>query len=129
VIGEDGHPVDKAVIEIWQTDPYGRYKDQRDKSPGPRDPDFQYWGKAVTGPDGAYSFTTLVPGAYQPRPAHIHFKIWSDGKVRLTSQIYFTKTGINKEAGTARPAAQGEQTVDLLRKKAGEYEAFFQIIL
>lgn len=130
VVDEEGRPFTGAVVEIWQTDPGGRYKDQRDRSPGLRDPDFQYWGKAVTGADGGFSFITLVPGAYHPRPAHIHCKVWVDGKARLTSQIYFRSTDIPEMAGGAQPtAAQELQTVDLRRTKAGEYEAFFQIVL
>jgi protocatechuate 3,4-dioxygenase beta subunit len=130
VVDEKGRPFTSAVVEIWQTDPGGRYNDQRDRSPGPRDPDFQYWGKAVTGADGGFSFITLVPGAYHPRPAHIHCKVWVDGQARLTSQIYFRSTDLPEKAGGAQPsAAQELQTVDLRPTKAGEYEAFFQIVL
>ena len=124
VVNEDGQPLDQAVVEIWQTDPSGRYNDARDRSPGKRNPDFQYWGKAATREDGTYSFTTLVPGAYNPRPAHIHFKVWIDGRVRLTSQIYFK----NKEE-LNQPATPEPQTVELRKNNAGEYEAFFQIVL
>jgi len=129
VVDEDGLPFNKATVEIWQTDQHGRYKDQRDKSPGPRDPDFQYWGRAITRPDGGFSFTTLVPGAYQPRPAHIHFKVWIDGRVRLTSQIYFRGTNKQKAAEEAQPETPDLQTVDLRSTKTGDYEAFFQIVL
>jgi protocatechuate 3,4-dioxygenase beta subunit len=130
VVDENGQKYDKAVVEIWQTDPHGRYKDQRDRSIGQRDPNFQYWGKAVTAGDGNFSFTTLIPGTYKPRPAHIHFKVWIDGKVRLTSQIYFKETSILEENETAQPVAIQElQIVDLRRKKSGDYEAFFQIVL
>lgn len=128
VIDEGGRPFDNAVVEIWQTDLNGKYNDQRDRSPGPRDPNFQYWGKAVTIKDGGYSFTTLVPGAYEPRPAHIHFKVWIDGKVRLTSQIYFRETNIRVEDKFTQHASN-LQTVELQKTKAGEYEAFFQIVL
>ncbi|MCL7489324.1 MAG: hypothetical protein M8357_14250 [Desulfobulbaceae bacterium] len=124
VVNEDGQPFSQAVVEIWQTDPNGRYNDARDRSPGSRDPDFQYWGKALTREDGTYSFTTLVPGAYNPRPAHIHFKVWIDGEVRLTSQIYFKKKEVLNQ-----PATPELQTVELQKNNAGEYEAFFQIVL
>ncbi len=129
VVNEDGRPVPDSVVEIWQTDSHGRYKDKRDRSPGQRDPDFQYWGKADTAGDGSFSFTTLVPGAYEPRPAHIHFKVWVDGKVRLTSQIYFIRTNMLMEENVRQPATSRLQTVDLQRRKIGEYEAYFQIVL
>lgn len=124
----EGDPVAGAVVEIWQTDPHGRYNDARDRSPGRRDPNFQYWGKAVTGGDGSYSFVTLVPGGYHPRPPHIHFKVWVDGKERLTSQMYFSnhpetaKTGIRFRTGEPL-------TVELQTVQPNEFKAVFDIIL
>lgn len=129
VVDENGQPFSMAVVEIWQTDPHGRYKDQRDRSEGKRDPDFQYWGKATTSADGAFSFTTLVPGDYNPRPAHIHFKVWIDGKLYLTSQMYFRNLLLGMEEGVKQSDTNKLQTVDLHKKDDGNYTAFFQIVL
>ncbi|MDY0349687.1 MAG: hypothetical protein RBR09_00385 [Desulfobulbaceae bacterium] len=123
----DGEPVAGAVVEIWQTDPHGRYNDERDGSPGPRDPNFQYQGKATTGEDGSYSFLTLVPGGYLPRPPHIHFKVFVGNTVRLTSQIYFRN---HPQAGeTARFRTDELLTVDLQSVQPGEFKAVFDIVL
>lgn len=124
----DGTPRSGAVVEIWQTDPNGRYNDARDRSPGPRDQNFQYWGMATTGEDGSYSFLTLVPGGYHPRPPHIHFKVWIDGSARLTSQIYFAN---HPEAGKMHYRVRTSEllTVDLQSVQPGEYRAAFDIIL
>jgi len=124
----EGTPVAGAVVEIWQTDPHGRYNDARDRSPGPRDQNFQYWGKATTGGDGSYSFITLVPGGYHPRPPHIHFKVWIDGAARLTSQIYFLN---HPGAGKMNSRFQTSKllTVELQAVQPGEFKAFFDIIL
>jgi protocatechuate 3,4-dioxygenase, beta subunit len=124
----DGAPLSGAVVEIWQTDLHGRYKDERDRSPGPRDRNFQYWGKTTTGEDGSYSFITLVPGGYHPRPPHIHFKVWIDGSARLTSQIYFAN---HPEAGkmNIRFRTSKPLTVELQSVQPGEYKAVFDIIL
>lgn len=127
VVDQQGRPVDNAVVEIWQTDPQGHYKDERDTSPGRRDPDFQYWGKAVAGEDGSYSFTTLVPGAYPPRPAHIHFKVWVDGRVRLTSQMYICKP--EQTAEECLPDINRLQRLELEKKAPGEYTGSFRIVL
>lgn len=129
VVDEDGRPITNAFVEIWQTDPNGRYNDERDRTPGPRDPDFQYWGLAATAKDGSFSFLTLIPGEYEPRPAHIHFKVWVDRELKLTSQIYFRTPADRTQ--DAVPGATGRelQTVGLHRMKEGEYEAFIQIVL
>ncbi|MCI5043170.1 MAG: twin-arginine translocation signal domain-containing protein [Aquisalinus sp.] len=91
-----GQPVQGTTIDLWQTDPEGRYLHPDDTSPGARHTDFAYWGKAVSGQDGAYAFRTYVPGAYAPRPAHIHYKVFRDGRHVLTSQIYFRELGGTK---------------------------------
>lgn len=128
VVGTQGNPVKNAGIEIWQTDPNGLYKDERDLSPGDRDPNFQYWGKEITGTDGTFSFITLIPGEYEPRPAHIHFKVWLDDRVILTSQIYFANHPDEKRKGS-KYSTNPLQTVELQETESGEYKAFFRIVL
>lgn len=128
VVDRQGNPVKNAVVEIWQTDPQGLYKDKRDRSPGKRNPDFQYWGKAQTAGDGSYSFTTLVPGEYPPRPAHIHFKVWVDGEQRLTSQMYICRPGSSGKKDCL-PGISDLQELDLEKTSGGEYRGRFRIVL
>lgn len=128
VVNTDGLPINKATVEIWQTDPNGLYKDYRDRSPGRRDQNFQYWGTAKTNADGTFSFITLVPGKYEPRPAHIHFKVWIDDRAVLTSQIYFRDHPA--EAGKGVSSATNDlQTVDLQKAPSGGFAAFIRIVL
>lgn len=123
-----GKPRAGLIIEIWQTDPQGRYKHPGDSTTGERDPNFQYWGAAITDADGNFFFRTLVPGAYNPRPAHIHFKVLQDGKTILTSQIYFIDTD-EQEKIPSLTSQSKLQTVNLEKIKPGEFEAFFRIVL
>ena len=128
VVNTGGEPRKGLTIEIWQTDPHGRYKHPGDSTPGERDPNFQYWGATTTGTDGTFFFKTIVPGAYNPRPAHIHYKVLQEGKVILTSQIYFRE--LNDQTSLPSMTSQIElQTVDLTSTKNGEFEAFFRIVL
>jgi protocatechuate 3,4-dioxygenase beta subunit len=116
------------IIEIWQTDPQGRYKHPGDSTPGERDPNFQYWGAATTGADGTFFFKTVLPAAYNPRPAHIHYKVLQDGKVILTSQIYFREP--NERSRIPSMTSQTElQTIDLKPTENGAFEAFFRIVI
>lgn len=97
-------------IEIWQTDPLGRYKHPRDPNDGEPWSDFLYWGEAVTDDDGRFGFRTYVPGAYGRRPAHIHYKVWQHERRLLTSQVYFHETGGTR--GESRDPSRGDlQTV------------------
>jgi len=129
VVDQDGHPFAKAVVEIWQADPNGRYNDKRDRSHGRRDPDFQYWGMTVTREDGSYSFTTLIPGDYKPRQPHIHFRVWLNKELLLTSQIFFRNLNGLFEGILTQPTENALQTVDLHKNKEGAFDAFFQIVM
>lgn len=85
----NGRPIPGAVIEIWQTDASGVYLHPNDPGTGQRDPNFQFYGEAVTDENGRYRFRTILPGQYEPRPPHIHFKVRRDGEELITSQFYF----------------------------------------
>ncbi len=89
VYDANGLPVEGITIEIWQTDDSGVYLHPGDPSTGLRDPNFQFYGEAVTAADGSYRFRTILPGLYEPRPRHIHVKVKLDGRELLTTQFYF----------------------------------------
>jgi protocatechuate 3,4-dioxygenase beta subunit len=127
-VSTGGKPRAGVIIEIWQTDPQGRYNHPGDSTPGERDPHFQYWGAAITDTDGTFFFRTLIPGAYNPRPAHIHYKVLQDGKTILTSQIYFISTD-EREKIPSMTSQIKLQTIDLKPTATGEFEAFFRIVL
>jgi protocatechuate 3,4-dioxygenase beta subunit len=128
IVNTSGVAQQNLIIEIWQTDPLGRYKHPGDSTPGERDPNFQYWGAAFTDADGKYFFKTVVPGAYEPRPAHIHYKVLKDGKTLLTSQIYFMKPNERDKLPSLTSRIELQAT-DLIPTESGEFEAFFRIVL
>ncbi|MCC2678083.1 MAG: hypothetical protein K0R29_659 [Pseudobdellovibrio sp.] len=89
------NPVQGALVEIWQACHSGRYNHPSDPNTAELDPNFQYWGKAVTDKNGNYRFRTILPGAYPAddtwvRPPHIHYKISKKGYLELITQMYFT---------------------------------------
>lgn len=89
VYDRNGQPLEGVLIEIWQTDANGIYLHPGDANTARRDPNFQFYGEALTAADGSYSFLTIIPGEYEPRPRHIHVKIKRDGSELLTTQFYF----------------------------------------
>ncbi len=86
----DGAPVVGGVVEIWQTDANGIYLHPGDPGVAERDAFFQGSGAATAATDGSWSFRTIDPGYYEPRPRHIHVKVHVDGQEVLTTQIYFS---------------------------------------
>jgi protocatechuate 3,4-dioxygenase beta subunit len=102
ITSADGTPISGAVLDIWQTGPDGGY-DLWDE----RQPDYNFRGRFGVDEDGGYEFQTMVPkpytvptkgpvgrlleaiGQHPWRPAHIHFKVESEGHETLITQVFF----------------------------------------
>ena len=97
VLDENGKPVPKAMVEIWQCNAAGRYHHPGDQHDAPLDPNFTGGGRVRTDAEGKYEFITIKPGAYPWknhhnawRPAHIHFSLFGPAfATRLITQMYF----------------------------------------
>jgi len=101
VLDEACKPVKGALVEIWQACETGKYNHPGDPNTAVLDPNFQYWGRAVTNEKGEYSFKTIKPGAYRAnatwvRPPHIHLKVHLRGFEELTTQVYFAGESLNQ---------------------------------
>lgn len=91
VLDVNAVPVPNAEVVIWQTDENGVYDHPRDPTTESRDMSFQFYGSDTSDAEGNYEFRTILPGEYEPRPRHIHFKVNLDGETVLTSQFYFSE--------------------------------------
>lgn len=97
VLDENGRPVPKTLVEIWQANASGRYRHKKDSYLGAIDPNFGGCGRTLTDETGYYVFRTIKPGPYpwlnyvnSWRPAHIHVSVFGTSfSQRLITQIYF----------------------------------------
>ena len=97
VLDENGRPVPRTLVEIWQANAGGRYRHKKDTYLAPIDPNFGGCGRTLTDDDGYYMFRTVKPGAYpwrnwvnNWRPAHIHVSVFGTAFAqRLITQMYF----------------------------------------
>ncbi len=97
VLDENGRPVPRTLVEIWQANAGGRYRHKKDTYLAPIDPNFGGCGRTLTDEAGYYAFRTVKPGAYpwhnqvnNWRPAHIHLSVFGSGFIqRLITQCYF----------------------------------------
>jgi protocatechuate 3,4-dioxygenase beta subunit len=83
-----GRALPGLLVEIWQTNANGRYHHPHDDSAAPLDPNFRGYGRATTGIDGAYRFTTIMPVAYPGRTPHVHFRLSRGERELLVTQMY-----------------------------------------
>lgn len=97
VLDENGRPVPRTLVEIWQANAGGRYRHKKDTYLAALDPNFGGCGRTLTDDSGTYVFRTIKPGAYpwrnwvnSWRPAHIHISVFGSGFAqRLITQMYF----------------------------------------
>ena len=97
VLDENGSPVSRTLLEVWQANAAGRYLHKWDQHDAPLDPNFSGEGQVLTDDQGRYQFITIRPGSYPWgnhynawRPAHIHFSLFGPSvATRLVTQMYF----------------------------------------
>jgi protocatechuate 3,4-dioxygenase alpha subunit len=78
VLDGAGDPVPDALVEIWQADPDGRYRD-----------DFG-WGRCGTDGAGRFAFTTVKPGRAGPQAPHLVVQVFARGLLKpVLTRIYF----------------------------------------
>lgn len=106
-------PVENAVVEIWHCDADGSYGGY------PEDISHDLWefakaidfgkkphieptntnrylrGSQKTDSDGFVNFTTIVPGWYDPRVPHIHFKVHINNKEEFIGEFWFEEEFTN----------------------------------
>jgi protocatechuate 3,4-dioxygenase beta subunit len=95
LIGTDYAPLKNAHVDVWHCDASGAYSDESSRM-NRQDTSKQTWlrGYQVTDANGQVNFTTIVPGWYNGRTPHIHFKVRNfspAGKstAEFTSQLFF----------------------------------------
>ncbi|NRA91863.1 MAG: hypothetical protein HRU26_04110 [Psychroserpens sp.] len=117
-------PIENAVVEIWHCDAEGNYSGYPDgighnvwefakltkfgsKQRVEKSNEAQFLrGYQKSDSNGNVGFTTIVPGWYDPRVPHIHFKIIVENKEHFTSQLYFDQLFCDNLYTTIEPYKQ-----------------------
>jgi len=132
VLDVDGRPRPDATMEIWQANAAGRYRHPDDDNPAPLDPEFDGYAVVRTDAQGAWSMTTIKPGAYRFGPdswraPHVHFDIRA-GRSRLVTQLYFPDDARNADdvllADCPDPAALIARPLARTERAAGTTQTF-----
>ena len=135
VLDGRGDPIRNALVEIWQVDHNGIYLHTRDHI-AKRDPNFQGFGRFLTGSSGEYYFRTIKPVSYSNRTRHIHFAIKMKGREKWTTQCYVKGEPKNARDGVLNEIrdtkARESVIVDfapIQGSRAGELAARFDLVL
>ena len=137
VVDEQGQPVRKALIEVWQANCWGKYEHPDDITHAPLDPNFKGWGRMLTDAEGRYRLRSIKPGAYPNpgydnwmRPPHIHYSIFAAGLMqRLITQMYFPDEALNDIDPILNGIDDLEQRASLIARQKGEDAYEFDIVL
>ena len=137
ILDAHGDPIRNALVEIWQCDRDGTYLRPHLENGDKYDTNFQGFGRFLTSSTGEYYFRTIKPVPYTGRPAaHIHFKVWKDNKVQLTTECFVKGYKGNERDGIYRraTASKGGHTLPvefapLKGSKIGELSARFEVML
>lgn len=94
VLDMRGHPIEGAVLELWQANAAGRYMHESDVATAPLDPNFQGYATLTTDAAGDWRIVTIKPGGYDSpigqRTPHIHFMMQGRSH-RNVAQMYFAE--------------------------------------
>jgi protocatechuate 3,4-dioxygenase alpha subunit len=134
LIAGDGAPVEDGLVEIWQADADGHYRHPEDPHHATADQAFTGFGRAATGPGGAFLFRTIKPGAVagpveQRQAPHILVSVMARGVMsRCWTRLYFEDDPLNATDAVLQlvpPERRG--TLLARRSRPGEYE--FNVVL
>lgn len=107
-------PVAGLMVDLWQCDHLGVYSDVVDPRFDTKGQRFLR-GYQTTDANGVARFTTIYPGWYSGRPAHMHFKIRSASTAGagfdFTSQLYFDDNVTTQVYAQGPYAAKGPPDV------------------
>jgi protocatechuate 3,4-dioxygenase beta subunit len=83
---------------------------------------YKYHGYQVTDAEGRYEFTTIIPGAYEPREAkHLHVKVQGDSRP-ITTQLYIEGEPGNEKDHYSASELLVHCTTDANGTKHGTYD-------
>jgi protocatechuate 3,4-dioxygenase beta subunit len=136
VLDARGGPVRNALIEIWQADRNGAYLHSRSGNAQKRDPNFQGFGRFLTGATGEYLFRTIKPVPYPGRTPHIHFAVKVKGQDRFTTQCYVQGEPLNERDSVLNSIKDPKEKASVIvpfvpveGSRIGELAARFDIVL
>ncbi|MDT6964041.1 protocatechuate 3,4-dioxygenase subunit alpha [Cupriavidus sp. SZY C1] len=128
-------PVPDGMVEIWQANPAGRYRHPDDARELPLTAGFTGFGRVPTGPDGAFRFTTVKPGAVpdgdgRPQAPHIVVSVFTRGLVRhVSTRLYFPEDAAAHRADAVLARVPADRRATLVAQADGAEQYRWDVVL
>ena len=116
VLDENCVPVSDAVVELWHTNPGGKYVVASGGDRANPYPTFAGTGRAVTNNLGVYRFVTVFPGTYDNGAPHLHVRVAHTQFSPLFTEIFFRddlRNGNDGKLMSLRPALRERLLADV----------------
>ena len=95
VLDRNGKLANGVLLEFWQANAKGIYRNPSSENHPDLDPWFDGYGRLRT-TTGEYTYRTIFPGASKDRAPNITITIFSDGINRIVTQIFFANQKANE---------------------------------
>ena len=95
VFDRHGELAHGALLEFWQANAKGIYRNPNSADHPDLDPGFDGFARIRTA-DGHFELRTIKPGSWQNRAPNITLTIFSDGISRIVTQLFFADETTNK---------------------------------
>ncbi len=115
--GDTFEPLPGAQVDVWHADGHGVYSDESNPM-NHENTAHQTWlrGYQMSDSSGVVKFKTIVPGWYDGRTAHIHFKVRQRSKdgsttAEFNSQLFFVDTLLDQLYQASPYNSRGDRTM------------------
>ena len=95
VLDRNGKLANGVLLEFWQANAKGIYRNPSSENHPDLDPWFDGYGR-LRSTTGEYTYRTIFPGASKDRAPNITITIFSDGINRIVTQIFFANQKANE---------------------------------
>lgn len=124
----DGSGVDDGLVEVWQADARGRYRDPSDGWDRDVDETFRGFGRCATDETGAFRFETVKPGAladgeggeHGGQAPHLLVLVFAAGLLdHLVTRVYFSDEPGNDADPVLRQVPEERRSTLVARLEEG----------
>lgn len=123
LLDSNGDAIHAALVEFWQADASGRYRDEDNASDPELDPNFHGFGRLRTSGEH-FDYHTIKPGHCGDRAPHISVTIFCDGISRVATQIFFDdEPEANARDPLLRSLSEGDRERLVARRVSADEDA------